>query len=242
MGAFDRGSYVADGGYDLRVTERCLGEDLGTDPSAPLSELAKHEIIRALCHKHEHDPTPPDTVGPTAGDLTLGVLRYGDDHRGSTWFDRANNALWLCAYRRHRSGEPDDAFPYFDDLRTHGRMYPTDPDRERLLRDRAARLVDAVPDEAQRLVAEASSRPGVEIHGQLGPLRVRLVVVEVDALRELHVGLAMRAADPDLLMLAMVGLCPNPDELGAWRTEMSLPTGPLDPEDVELGFSCLLPT
>lgn len=121
-------------------------------------------------------------------------------------------------------------------------MYPTDADRERLLRDRAARLVDAIPDGAQRLVAEASSRPGVEIHGQLGPLRVRLIVVEVDALRELHVALAMRAADPDLLMLALVGLCPNPGELGAWRTEMSLPTGPLDPEAVELGFSCLLPT
>jgi hypothetical protein len=241
LGEFDRGSYVADGGYDIRVSERCLREDLGSDPGKPLERLAKHEIIKALCGKHEVDPTPPDTVGPTAGNMTLGVLRYGDDHRGATWIDTSNNALWLCAYGLHHSGQPNDAFPYFDELRAAGRIYPTNADREALLRDRALRLVDAIPEQAQQFVELARSQPGVEISRQLGPLRVRVMVTEADGIFELHVAIAMRDADPNLLTLALVGLCPEPDEFGAWREVGVMPSGPLDPVMVELGYSCLLP-
>jgi hypothetical protein len=243
LGSFHRGSYVADGDYDVRVTERCRREDLGVDPDQPLEGLAEHEIVKALCHKHEHDPTPPDTVGPVAGELSLGVLRYGHDHRGATWFDRPNEAaLWLCAYRFHRSGQDDDAFPYFEELRDADRIYPTNADRVRLFHDPAVRLVDAIPTDAERLVQEASARAGTEVRGKLGPLAVRLVVTEVDELRELHAAISMRGSDPDLLTLALVGLCPEPDELGDWRPVAELPTGPLDPVSVELGYSCLLPS
>jgi hypothetical protein len=239
LGRFHRGAYIADGGYEHRVTARCLEEDLGAPEEGELESLSGHEIIRALRHKHERDPTPTDTVGPAAGAMTLGVLRYGNDHRGATWFDSRAGVLWLCAYRVHRSGMPDDAFPYFDGLRRARRIFPTDADRERALRDQAIRLVESIPEEAQRLVGEAATRQGEECAGMLGPVPVCLVVIEIEGIRELHIAVDIRRADPNMLAAVLVGLCPNPDEFGAWRPTTALPTRPLD-RTCEIGYSCLL--
>lgn len=240
MGTFDRGSYVAEAGYDIRVTMRCMTDDLGAESGSPLVRLSDHEIIRALRGKHEVDPVTTDTVGPAAGMLTLGTLRYGHDHRGAVWYDPANNAFWLCAYRFHRSGTADDAFPYFEQLIRENRIYPTDEDRVLLYRDRAERLIDAIPEEATRLREMAAADTGQEVRGQLGPMNVRLVIVEVSGLRELHVAVSMRSGDYNLLQLVLVALCPETDVWAAWRPETDFPAGPLDGAAVELAYSCLL--
>ena len=123
MGTFDRGSYLAIAGCDIRVTSRCLAEDLGRDDASPLEGLAGLPIIRGLCGKHDRDPSFVDTVGPAAGARTLGTLQYGNGHRGAVWLDRPNNGFWLCAHRLHRSGTADDAFPFFMSLLALDQLY-----------------------------------------------------------------------------------------------------------------------
>lgn len=240
LGTFNRGSWLAQAGYDVRVTERCRAEDLGQPMQGPLEEIARHEIVRALCNKHDTTPATADTVGPEAGGLTLGTLRYGHDHRGAIWLDQPNNALWLCAYRHHRSGAPDDSFAFFSELIAEERMYPTDADRIWLFNDRAERLVEAIPEDARLLVEAAAAAPGNEVIGVIGGIRVRAVIVEVLGIRELHAGISMRSGDPTFLVAILAALRPSITEFGDWRPESALPTGDLDGTYREVGYSCLL--
>ena len=240
MSQFDRGSFLADAGYDIRVTARCLRADMHTEPATPLELLGGVPIIRGLCGKHSSDPSFVDTVGPAAGARTLGVLQYGEHHRGAVWHDVPNNAFWLCAYRKHRSGAPDDAFPYFISLLEDGDIYPDDADRVRLYSDRAERLIDALPADADRLRERALAEPGREIGGKLGPVAVHVVVVEVLGVRELWVAVKMLPFDHRLLQAVLMALGPSDRVWDDWRPENSLPTGGIDPSKGEVAYSCLL--
>ncbi|HYK95427.1 MAG TPA: hypothetical protein VE011_06135 [Candidatus Dormibacteraeota bacterium] len=240
LGDFNRRSFVAAAGYDIRVTARCMVEDLAADPTGQLEDIAKHPIIRGLCGKHDLDPSFVDSVGPAAGEETLGVLQFGDDHRGAVWHDKRNNAFWLCAYRWHRSGTPDDAFPYFERLLADDRIYPDDLDRIMLYRDRAERLIDAIPQDGGRLRMSALASPSREISGSIGPFPARVVVVEVDGLHELYVALKIVPFDVNQLDAVLLALCPSADVWQAWRPVVELPTGRVDVARGELAYSCLL--
>ena len=84
---------------------------------------------------HSSEPTGTRTVGPAAGELTIYRLGQGHEHRGATWHDAAERVLWLCAYGLHRSGEDDDAFPYFHGLIGAGTLLPTEGDYAALFDD-----------------------------------------------------------------------------------------------------------
>jgi hypothetical protein len=133
----------------------------------------------------------------------------------------------LCAaLARHRSGDPDDAFPYFDALIAADRIYPTVDDYDALERDRAARLVDAIPDDAQALLERARVAPGTEVIGQVGPVRVRLTVVHVEGVAdELFVAISLRHGDDAWLAAVLFGFRPDTDDFAVWRNEAGLPTG-----------------
>lgn len=238
----DRGSFLGPAGYELRVTARCCTEDLHESEGTTFADLGAHPIVAALRNKHHADPATTKTIGPAAGARTLGRLGIGDDHRGAVWFDREHGVLWLCAaHDRHRSGAADDAFPYFGALIAAGRIYPTADDYEALEQDRAARLVDAIPGDAQALLERARAAPGVELTGQVGPVRVRLVVVRVeDVADELFVAISMRHGDDLWLTAVLVGFRPDTDDFDVWRSEMELPTGELDRQEPELGYSTVL--
>lgn len=239
----DRGSFLGAADYELRVTARCCTEDLHERAGAPFAELAGHPIVAAFRNKHHNDPTTTKTVGPAAGALTLGRLGTGDDDRGAIWFDREHGVLWLCAaHGRHRSGQADDSFPYFGSLMAADRMYPTGDDYEALERDRSDRLAEAIPGDAQALLERARAAPGVELTGQVGPVRVRLVVVRVeDVADELFAAISMRHGDDAWLAAVLFGFRPGTDDFGVWRNEIALPTGELDRQEPELGYSTVLP-
>lgn len=239
----DRGSFLGGGDFELRVTERCLVEDLREDPSAPFADLVRHPIVAAFRNKHHTDPTTTRTVGPAAEDLTLGRLGYGDEHRGAIWLDTEHGVLWLCAaHDRHRSGQPNDAFPYFDSLIATERIYPTANDYVALESDRADRLVDAIPADAQALLDRARAAPGIEVVGQVGPVRTRLTVVRVEGVAdELFVAISMRHGDDAWLAAVLFGFRPDTDDFSVWRNEATLPTGELDRQEPELGYSTVLP-
>lgn len=239
----DRGSFLGTADYELRVTARCCTEDLHESEGTTFADLVSHPIVAAFRNKHQANPTTTRTVGPASGARMFGRLGTGDHHRGAIWFDQDGGVLWLCAaHDRHRSGQADDAFPYFDELIAAGRIYPTVDDYEALEQDRAARLVDAIPDDAQALLEQARVAPGVELMGQVGPVRVRLVLVRVeDVADELFVAVSMRHGDDLWLTAVLAGFRPDTDDFDVWRNEMELPTGELDRQEPELGYSTVLP-
>jgi hypothetical protein len=123
------GSYIC-AKWELRVTERCLAEDLGVGADSSFADISGAEIIRAFikkrCTRAENTrQVTPLTCGP------VWVLASGNDHRAGTWFDEDQRVVWLLAYGRHRSGQNDDFFPYCkgidgDMRRAHrGRMRST---------------------------------------------------------------------------------------------------------------------
>jgi hypothetical protein len=99
--------------WELRLTRRCLEEDLGRSPDTNFGDLLGVEIIKAFIarRRERHDNTRE--VAPLTSGKTVWRLSRGHDHRGATWYDPDDKVVWLLAYGLHRSGEPEDAFPYF---------------------------------------------------------------------------------------------------------------------------------
>ena len=189
--------------------------------------MLRHDIVKALRNQRHAAVNGTSTIGPAAGDDTLWVLRYGNDHRGATLFDARDNVVWLCAYARHRSGEPDDAFPRFEELRRTDRIRPTPSDREALRDDRTTRFAFVVGEEAQDLLAIARAQPGVEVRAIIGTTDpVGLVVHLVETLEETYVAVFANATDFAHLQLLLAAFYDRP--LEDWRPEQQLPTRPLD--------------
>lgn len=173
-----------------------------------LSDL--HEIVQALRTKRDVTTTGGKTVGPAAGDRTIYHLGRGDDHRGATWFDSASRVVWLCAYRFHRSGTPNDAFPYFGKLIASGGIWPRPEDYYWLEADRAARLAERLPEAAQDLLAAARTTPNRERRAMIGFSDVGVVVEVIDSLEETYVALDMRTvAGPSALVALLAAFYPE---------------------------------
>jgi nucleotide-binding universal stress UspA family protein len=232
-GACDRGSFMCDAGYELRVTHRCIRHDLGLPLPQVFEDMAAaHEIVLAFQRKASASTVGSKTVGPEAGERTLYRLARGDDHRGVTWFDPQSRVVWLCGSRFHRSGDADDAFPYFESLLKQGAVWPQPDDYEWLEEDRAARLAEALPEAAQELLAEARRRPNVEHRRVVGTGEVGVVVEVVETLEETYVATSVRVmADPIGLVVLLAAFYPNRD-LVEWRFQARLPTRPLEPSEL----------
>lgn len=184
-----RGSYFI-AGYELRVTARCLEEDLEKSLDTPIGDLLDHPIVKALIKDRATEPDAGKTVGPEAGENTIRRLGYGHDHRGATWWDRTEKVVWLCAYHgKHRSGGADDPFKkHFPELIAAKRMKPTAFDYEALFAERDERFVDLVQRDAQALLAEARREPGAEKRAVVGgEADVGCFVEVVEALEETYV-------------------------------------------------------
>ena len=184
-----RGAYLLTD-YELRITARCLEEDLRVSPDTPFGDLLGHPIVKALIKDRAADPDAGKTVGPEAGSDTIRRLGYGHDHRGATWWDRTEKVVWLCAYHgRHRSGATDDPFKkHFPGLIAAKRMKPTAIDYEALFAERDERFVDLVQGDAQALLAEARSEPGAEKRAVVGgEATVGCLVEIVETLEETYV-------------------------------------------------------
>lgn len=173
----------------MRVTERCYCEDL--DRRSPYNlESVDHEIIKAFLSKRRKTPVGTDQVSPLTCGREVWALRYGHDHRGATWHDEASEVLWLCAYRLHRSGKPDDAYPYFKDLDRAGRLVPCRADFVLLEREQRRRFFDLVVGDAQTLLQRARANPNKEQAAVIGGgVPTGIVVEVVETLEELAVAM-----------------------------------------------------
>lgn len=174
--------------HELRITRRCLTEDLGLAADTSFADACHHPIVQAFRTRRRDQPYPSggDTVGPWAGADTLYTLRYTDDHRGVTWFDEEHDVAWLCAYGLHRSGDADDAFQRFEQLLKADDIYPDESDIGSLLRDRRRRFNEVSRKQAKAASAVAAHSPNTVIECTLGHslppsqlLKVRVIAEEV---------------------------------------------------------------
>lgn len=228
---YHRGSCLC-GTYELRITHRCLTNDLNLGPTADFAIARSHPIVHALENQRSTSPIGAKTVGPAAGERTIYRLAYGHDHRGATWFDQAERVVWLCAYRLHRSGDPDDAFPYFHALIDSGELLPTADDYEALFLDRDRRFVDTMSVDAQALLGRARSNPGVEQVGVIGGQETTGVVVEiVETLEETYVAFALTVGDYTRIILLLIAFYPDAT-FKDWDLAASLPTRSLRDNEI----------
>lgn len=207
-------------------------------PGTEFANARSHPIVGAFETQRSTNPTGGKTVGPVAGERTIYRLGLGHAHRGATWFDAHEQVVWLCAYGFHRSGETDDAFPYFQGLIRAGGILPTEDDYEALFRDRAHRFTETLPQDAQDLLAKARSNPGVEQVGLLGGHQSTTIVVEViETLEETHVAFSMvQIGDYTMVVSILVAFFPNA-LFSEWEPVSKLPTRAL--RDDELCYRIL---
>ena len=135
--------------------------------------------------------------------------------------------VWLCAYRLHRSGDPDDAFPYFHELISDGRIMPTEDDYEALFSDQGRRFAETLSPDAQALLAKARSNLGTEEVGLIGGAEPTGVVVEiVETLEETHVVFSWARKDYTRIVLILEAFYPDAT-FKEWELVARLPTRPL---------------
>jgi hypothetical protein len=231
------GSYLC-AGYELRITARCLDEDLGSHEGASFEELSGREIVTAFVNRRKNSPTNTRTVAPLTSGEEVYRLAYGERHRGATWHDEANRVVWLHAYAQHEFEDRGDAFPYFKQLDHDDRLLPTAADYEALFRDRDLRFTEVVAHEAAQLLQTAREAPGTEqravIGGQFG---VGVAVEVVETLEEAWVAVKTRGLTQEYLAILFAALFPEAgfEDIASIST---LGERKLDPD--ELGFRCLL--
>lgn len=218
--------------WELRITGRCLTEDLGRDAGTPFGDVAGHDIVKAfVSDRFDHVEGTRDVSRLSTG-RTVWVVARGHDHRGGTWFDEKNHVVWLVAYRRHRSGEDDDFFPYARELDAEGRLHPTRDDYRRLLEDRDYRFAAAVRIEAP-LVLKAAREDGVETRIMFGGLYGACVAVEVaDEIGATTVAFRVGTLPWDHVPIILQALHTTPD----WELADTMPSRDLDPDEVAFTY------
>lgn len=220
--------------HEIRITSRCLTEDLQMAAATFFADACQHPIVQALVAKRSHEPEGGATVGPRAGEDTLYTLRHSDDHRGATWFDREHGVVWLCAYGHHRSGQSDDAFQHFSSLIDSDTIYPELVDIRALELDREQRFNDLVPNQASSACTDAVTSPGVTIHCLIGhPLSrvvsARLIAQVIDDIAEVSIAFDALGLTSPLINFVIACFAPGPD-VPVWVDEIG--GRPLTPGEV----------
>jgi hypothetical protein len=228
---------VCGAGHELRITSRCLSEDLNDVHEAPFDELARrHGIVRAFRRERRGATAGADTLGPAGGERPLTVLRHTHNWRGVTWFEEDAGVVWLCACGWHRSGQDDDAFRRFGALRDDQRIWPSGEDYEALAADRGEQFAAFVVADAPRLLAVARAAPDIEHVLSIGREPVAMVVRVIETLEETFVAVSGVNLTPPLFQLLLVALYPD-RRFDEWRSELRLPTRELDRTRAEFCLS-----
>lgn len=223
--------------YELRVTRRCLSEDIGTDSPAPFDDLKNHEIIKALVKRRSDSPSDTRKVSPLPGGPEVFRLAYGDRHRGATWFDDDNNVVWLLAYAQHEFEGTGDAFPYFKKLHAQDRLLPDESDYEPLFADRTSRFAGVARHDALHLLEAARASPGIEQRGLVGgEVGVGVAVEIVETLTETYLAIKLHGLTTENLPMLLAAFFPE-YSFEDIESAQSLPTRQLHPD--EIGFRAL---
>jgi hypothetical protein len=225
-GRADRGSFICDR-WELRITGRCLEEDLARPADAAFENVAGLEIVKALVSERSSRTESTRRVSPLSSGHDIWVLARGHEHRGGTFFDQEARVVWLVAYGRHRSGSKDDFFPYCKDLDREDRLLPTKDDYERLLRDRDTRFARTVSVEAPLLLKRAREERGEQRAKLGGELGACLAIEVADNLEATTIAFEVETIEFDLVPLVLAAF-----HDGAWESVGHMPSRDLEPNEV----------
>jgi hypothetical protein len=219
------GAYICKD-WELRVTARCLDEDLNASDDADFDAVFGLEIVKAFVKdRFDHPIGSRRPLAPLTCGQDVRRLAYGHDHRGATVHDEVDAVIWLLAYGRHRSGRPDDFFPVCTELDATGRLLPTEADYDRMFTERTRRFVEAVVHEAPVVLSEARAAPGeyeCTVGGELGVSLCIEVDEELDATAITVAFMVESVETIDQVKILLAALSP-----GAWGEVAGMPSRPL---------------
>lgn len=182
------------------------------------------QIVKGFVKDRFDRTTDTRQVSPLSCGREVWVLARGNDHRGGTWFDPDERVVWLLAYRLHRSGVPNDFFPYCKELDRQGALLPTSEDYERFLRDRGARFAFAVSIEAPLILRRARENPGehrVMLGGEFGAC---IAIEHADELESTVLAFRVETVPFDYVPLILAAFHPD----SRWEPATAMPSRPLE--------------
>lgn len=185
---------MSNGGPTLRVTLRCLVDDLGIDGANARRDVREldHVICRAFEAKRSQSPIGVEKLQPIATDAEVYTLHAGR-WRGATWYDEENNAVWLLGCGYHRSGEKDDVYPYLKELDSKGDLFPASKDYELLFEFQDISFAQVLIADVPVLMDKARAHPGTEVTGLIAHrIRVSVVVEMADELEAWWAAVSMQ--------------------------------------------------
>jgi hypothetical protein len=139
--------------------------------------------------------------------------------------------VWLVAYGRHRSGEPDDFFPYCVELDGDGRLLATGEDYERMIMERDRRFVEAVRIEAPVILSEARNSPGEHRHMLGGGLSAGIAVEVEPDVEAVTIAFRVDAVlDWDLVPILLAAFHPGT----SWEPIERMPSRELEPGEIAM--------
>ena len=213
----------------LRVTFRCLAEDLDRGGVA-LEDLSGEPIVQAFVRERREKFIGTRDVSPLSSGRRVSVLGQGDRHRGGTWHDTEHGVIWLLAYGDHRSGAPNDFYPYCKTLDERGVLLPSEADYEALFRERDQIFARRLMIEAPLLLKRAREHPGEELTATLGGRFGTGVTVEVaEDLEAITVAIDTRSLSVWTYISAILGSLAPAD---GWDQVGSMPSRELAGHEV----------
>ncbi len=125
--------------WELRITKRCLVDDLGLPEDATFAAAKRLGIVRAFVKQRCANPVGGSWLGPTprGGNVGYAWLRHGNRERAITVYDEREGVVWMTAYSpEHTSGSVDPAQVHFHELWNQGELLPADVDEVQRLKER----------------------------------------------------------------------------------------------------------
>lgn len=221
---------------ELRITKRCLTEDLNRAEDATFEDVADHPIVKAFVRERRDKFEGSSRVEPIKSGKAISVLRHQHEHRGGTWHDEGENeVIWLVAYGRHESGVPGDFFPRCKELDQAGDLLPTHTDYEALYRERDLRLARRLLVEPPLLLKRARES-GKEESAQIGGRYGTGVSIEIaDDVEGISVAFDTRGEDFYRILPVLLPAFVSGASLGDWSDLDRMPSREL--AKFEIGFS-----
>lgn len=217
---------------ELRVTQRCLIEDLEGRKDSTLESVSKHPIVRAFLRERRTKTTGTRQVGRLSSGKEIWVLTQAHRHRGGTWFEVKRGIVWLVAGGHHESGSKDDFFPYCRRLDQEGRLAPSKNDYSTLFLAQKERLAARILIDAPLLRKRARDSEG-EVSGQIGgKFGVKVAIEVADEIEEISVAFDLRTLEDPRSMWAILAAV---EADGEWELTDKMPSRPL--EHYESAFS-----
>jgi len=218
--------------WELRVTRRCLIEDLGGRKDSALEDVSGHPIVRAFLRERRTKTTGTRTVGQLRSGHDVWVLTQAQRDRGGTWFEVERDIVWLVAAGHHESGSEDDFFPYCRQLDRERRLAPSKDDYTALFLDQRKRLAARILIDAPVLRKRARETEG-EVSGQIGgKFGVKVAIEVADEIEEITIAFDLRTLEGTRYIPAILAALEADD---GWEPADSMPSRPL--EHYESAFS-----